>query len=144
MSYSVDVNLLLYASDEASPHHEAASTFLSQCASGPEILGLAWITALSYLRIATDPKIFNRPLSARQAERNIAQLIQLPQVRMLHETESFWAHYQGCAQTTPLRGNLVPDAHLACILRANGVKVLYTNDSDFRKFEFIEPRSYLG
>lgn len=35
-------------------------------------------------------------------------------------------------------GNLVPDAHLASILRQHGVKRTYTADADFRKFDFWE------
>jgi uncharacterized protein len=35
-----------------------------------------------------------------------------------------------------VRGNLVPDAHLAALLRQHGIRTLYTNDSDFRKFSF--------
>jgi hypothetical protein len=38
----------------------------------------------------------------------------------------------------PVRGNLVPDAHLASLLRQHGVKTLYTRDTDFRKFDFLE------
>jgi predicted nucleic acid-binding protein len=31
----------------------------------------------------------------------------------------------------------VPDAHLAAVLRQHGVKVLYTNDVDFKRFSFL-------
>jgi len=37
----------------------------------------------------------------------------------------------------PVRGNLVPDAHLAAVLRQHGVVTLYTHDRDFRKFDFL-------
>ena len=37
-----------------------------------------------------------------------------------------------------LRGNLVPDAHLALILRGHGVRRLYSSDADFRRFDFLE------
>lgn len=37
-----------------------------------------------------------------------------------------------------VRGNLVPDAHLAALLRQRGVPRLYTIDRDFRKFDFLE------
>jgi len=40
-----------------------------------------------------------------------------------------------------VRGNLVPDAHLAAILRQHGVGALYTNDADFLKFGFLEVRN---
>jgi hypothetical protein len=34
----------------------------------------------------------------------------------------------------------VPDAHLAAILFQHGVRVLYSNDRDFRKFGSLEVR----
>jgi len=35
------------------------------------------------------------------------------------------------------RGNLVPDAHIASLLRQHGIRELYTRDRDFRKFDFL-------
>ena len=35
------------------------------------------------------------------------------------------------------RGNLVPDTHLAALLRQHGVATLYTRDRDFRRFDFL-------
>jgi predicted nucleic acid-binding protein len=37
-----------------------------------------------------------------------------------------------------VRGNLVPDAPLASILHQHGVKRLYSADTDFLKFRFLE------
>ena len=61
--------------------------------------------------------------------------------RALNEEEGFWDAYREVTSQVPARGNLVPDAHLATILRQHGVKVLYTNDVDFRKFSFLEVRN---
>ena len=40
----------------------------------------------------------------------------------------------------PVRGNLVPDAHVATILFQHGVATMYSNDHDFTKFPSIELR----
>ena len=141
MSYSVDVNLLLYASNRSSPFHQNAVEFLSAVPTRPEILGLAWVTVMSYLRIATHPTIFAEPLNPDEARGNVESLMSLPQVRMIHEEDGFWTAYTGVTTDVPSRGNLVPDAHLATILLQNGINVLYTSDLDFRKFEFLEVRS---
>jgi predicted nucleic acid-binding protein len=37
----------------------------------------------------------------------------------------------------PARGNQVPDAHLAAILKQHGIRTLYTHDRDFRRFDFL-------
>jgi len=81
MSYSLDVNVLLYASDRTSDRHVRARQFVEACAAGPEVLCLTWLTLMSYLRIATHPHIFSMPLSADEAFGNISALLALPHVR---------------------------------------------------------------
>lgn len=140
MSYSLDVNILLYATNAEGEEHLRARDFLQVCASGGELLCLAWITVMSYLRMSTHPRLFAAPLSSAEAERNINALISRPHVRMLAEEDGFWELYRGLTGALPVRGNLVPDAHLATILRQHGVVKLYTRDRDFRKFDFLDVR----
>jgi len=45
----------------------------------------------------------------------------------------------GDAHTVRL-ADLVPDAHLATVLRQHGVRTLYTSDRDFLKFRFLDVR----
>ena len=140
MSYSLDVNVLLYASDRSSDRHARARSFIESCASGPEILCLAWPTLMAYLRIATHPRIFAAPLTPDEALGNVSGLIELPHVRAVSELEGFLDAYRHVAGETPVRGNLVPDAHIAAILFQHGVRTLYTNDRDFRKFRSLDVR----
>jgi toxin-antitoxin system PIN domain toxin len=140
VSYSVDVNVLLYASDSASDRHQRARRFVETCAAGPEILCLTWPTLMSYLRIATHPRIFAAPLSPDEALGNVAALVGLPHARAISELDGFLDAYRRVAGDMPVRGNLVPDAHLAAILLQHGVRTLYTNDRDFLKFESLDVR----
>jgi hypothetical protein len=57
---------------------------------------------------------------------------------VLSEGEGFFEVYRGVTARFPVRGNLVPDAHLAALLLQHGVRKLYTLDRDFRKFDFLE------
>jgi len=138
MSYSVDVNVLLYASDTSSPKHAEAIRFLKQRASDPDLFCIAWPTLIAFLRIATHPRIFAQPLSPDDALGNVESLLSLPRVRMLSEGEGFLEVYREVTARFPVRGNLVPDAQLAALLRQHGVHRLYTVDRDFRKFDFLE------
>jgi len=140
MSAAMDVNVLLFASDTASPFYRRAAEFLEERAKGPDILYLAWSTVMSYLRISTHPAIFANPLQPEEAAHNAETLLRLPHVRMLAEEEGFWDLYREVTQKMPTRGNDVPDAHLATLLRQHGVSTLYTNDRDFRKFAFLSVR----
>jgi hypothetical protein len=141
MSFAVDVNVLLYASDTASPHATRAAAFLAERTSGREVFCLAWPTVWAYLRVVTHPGILSNPLPPERAMDNVEALTRLPHVRLLAEEEGFWEVYREVAREVPVRGNLVPDAHLAALLRQHGIRTLYTNDSDFRKFSFLDVRN---
>ncbi|HKG55885.1 MAG TPA: TA system VapC family ribonuclease toxin [Candidatus Limnocylindrales bacterium] len=140
MSYTVDANLLVFASDEASDLHVPARAFVDRMAGGPEIAYLFWPTALAYLRISTHPAIFSRPLSARQAVANLQAILDLPHVRTAGEQDRFWARFLEVADDVEPTGNLVPDAHLVALMIENGVTVIWTHDRDFRKFGGITAR----
>ena len=144
MSYSIDVNILLYASDTANSYCTRAGEFLKKCGSNTEVCCLAWPTLMGYLRMSTHPAIFSAPLTPGDAVLNVEALLRLPQVRVLSEEEGFWDVYRQVTEGLAVRGNLVPDAHLAALLRQHDVKTLYTNDSDFRKFVFLEIRNPLA
>jgi predicted nucleic acid-binding protein len=38
----------------------------------------------------------------------------------------------------PVRGNLVPDAHLVALMRQHGVSTIWSHDRDFLKFPGIK------
>lgn len=143
MSFGVDVNIFLYASDQSSPLHARAAAFIDQCASRREVFCLAWVTLMSYLRMATHPSIFAKPLPHDVAAQNVETLLSLPHVRLIGEEDNFWSVYRSLTSEVPTRGNLVPDAHLAAVLRQNGVSILFTHDRDFRKFPSLDVRDPL-
>jgi toxin-antitoxin system PIN domain toxin len=140
MSYSLDVNVLLYASDRSYERHEAARSFLDSCAEGPELLCLAWPTLMAYLRIATHPSIFAAPLSPSDAFENVRGLLGMPHVRAVSELDGFADAYKRVTDELVVRGNLVLDAHLATILFQHGIRTLYSSDRDFRKFATLDVR----
>ena len=140
MSFAIDVNVLLYASNRQSDRHAPARAFLEEVAQAGEVFYLAWPTVIGYLRIATHPSVFAAPLTPREAMANVESLLALSHARTLGEGEEFWTSYKAATRGLALRGNLVPDAHLAAILLENGVRTLYTNDADFVRFPFLEVR----
>ena len=137
MSVTVDVNILLYASDESSSFHAKAAELIEQLARGPELLYLFWPVLIGYLRMATHPAIFPRPLSVGVATGNVGQLLGLPHARALGEGDDFWKMYGAVTSGAVVRGNLVSDAHLVALMRENGISTLWSHDRDFRKFEGV-------
>lgn len=143
MSSTVDANVLLYASDASSDHHETAGRFLERWSSGPDLVYLFWPIVMSYLRISTHPGIFMNPLEPDVAQANIGSLVSLPHVRVGSEGERFWDTWLASTEDIVVRGNLVPDAHLVALMRQHGVGTIWTRDRDFRKFEGIRTRDPL-
>ena len=137
MSFALDVNILLYASDASSAFHAEALDLLRSVALGDEVCYLPWPTVMGYLRIATHPRIFAKPLSPTEAQGNVDRLMERPHVRCVGETEGFWEVYRNLTRDVPARGNLVPDAHIAAILKQHGIRRLYTRDRDFSRFAFL-------
>ena len=138
MSSSLDANVLIYASDESSRYYRKAVDFLGECVEGSDLICLSWITIMAYQRISTHPAIFKNPLTPAVAWGNISRLLARPRVRVISELTGFVREYEEVTSSFSVRGNHVPDAHLATILRQNGVKTIYTADADFRKFRFLE------
>lgn len=140
MTFAIDANLLLYASDESSPLHGRAVELLDEIVIGPEITYLFWPVAMAYLRIATHPAIFGRPLADAEARANLDALLALPHVQAIGEDDTFWARFTEVAEDVRPSGDLVSDAHLVALMLANGVRTIWTRDRDYRKFTGIRMR----
>ncbi len=137
MSRTLDANVLLYASDVASPHHASARAILADVAAGPELVYLFWPTVMAYLRLATHPAVFTSPLSMAEAIANIDQLLARPTIRTAGEGATFWKRFREIADDARPAGNLVPDAHVAALMLEHGVDTIVTNDRDYRRFRHV-------
>ncbi len=137
MSVTIDANILVYASNEAEPTHERAHALVEALAEGPELVYLFWPVVMGFLRIVTHPAILPRPLPPAEATSNIARLLARPHVRAPGEDEGFWDLFRATAGDHP-RGNDVPDAHVATLMRQHGVRVIYSRDRGLRRFPAVE------
>lgn len=140
MTCTVDANVLLYASDRSSPRHGSAVRLLERLSFGPELVYLFWPVAMAYLRAATHPNVFARPLEPAAARDNLDALLRRTHVRCPGEGENFWRFYRDTVDKDVVRGNLVTDSHIAALMREHGVKIIWTADRDFRRFPGITVR----
>jgi len=83
--------------------------------------------------------VFANPLSPDEAIGNVSALLDRPHVRTLSEDAGFWEVYRDVVGETPARGNLVPDAHLAALLKQHGVSTLYSNQVGFGPWDLGFP-----
>jgi uncharacterized protein len=129
----VDANLLLYAVHERSDHHKAAAAWLTEQLNGPRRVGLPWQSLAAFLRIATHPRAFERPLAPARAWRRVSDWLAAP-VAWIPEPGPRYAPVLGqLIAGFDVRGNLIPDATLAALAIEHGL-TLYSTDTDFARF----------
>jgi toxin-antitoxin system PIN domain toxin len=136
MSVTLDANVLVYASNEADPVHTRARSLVERLSAGPELVYQFWPALMGSLRIVTHAAILPRPLAPPAAMANVDALLALPHVRAPGEGQGFWDVFRATAGDQD-RANLVPDAHLAALMRQHGVALIYTRDRDFHRFDGI-------
>jgi toxin-antitoxin system PIN domain toxin len=139
VSATVDANILVYASNSSDPSFADARALVEHLARGPDLLYVFWPVLMGYLRIVTHPAILPRPLSMRDALRNIAALVDQPHVRSPGEQDGFWAIVRSVTDEQT-RGNDIPDVHIAALMRQHGVRIIHTRDRGFRRFPWLEVR----
>lgn len=136
MTVLVDANLLLYAYDADSPHHPAARRWLEGEISSGRPVRFALVTLLAFVRIASDRRVFERPLAAAAACAIVESWLAAPNVRLLDPGPRTWRHLAAVCADAQARGALVMDAHLAALALEHGAAVV-TTDRDFRRFDGI-------
>ncbi len=138
----VDANLLLYAEDSLSPHHNAARTWWDAQLSGTSPVCLCWIVISAFIRIGTNRRVFERPLSLPEAIERVQSWLDQPCTRIVHPTESHWEILQRMLSEGQAVANLVTDARLAALALEHGCE-LYSTDSDFARFRGVKWRNPL-
>ena len=91
----VDANLLLYAYDASSAHHETARPWWERCLSRAEPVRLAWATVLAFLRIGTNPRALRWPMTIEEACGHVAEWLERPMVDVLEPTPDTWKSSSG-------------------------------------------------
>ena len=101
---------------------------------------LTWNICYEFLRVATHPRVLRRPWSARQAWGFVEAVLASPSLGLLVPTERHAAAAAEVIKELPhLAGNLMHDAHTAVLMREHGIMQIYTRDTDFHRFPFLEP-----
>ncbi|MGB8894721.1 MAG: TA system VapC family ribonuclease toxin [Pseudolabrys sp.] len=67
----VDANILVYSHVESFAQHKSARDWLDQQLSGSTRVGLPWVSLLAFLRVVTNPRVFERPEPMLNAWRQV-------------------------------------------------------------------------
>jgi hypothetical protein len=139
----VDANILLYAEDSLSPLHQQARLWWDDQLSGSSPVCLCWTVLSAFIRIGTNPRIFEQPLSLEQALTRVQSWFDQPCTRVIRPTEQHWTVFQQMLTDGQAVANTVADAHLAALAIEHGCELAST-DGDFARFpklKWINPLS---
>ena len=129
----VDANLLLYAEDQLSRHHKAARQWWDAYLSGATPVCLCWPVICAFIRISTNPRIFEAPLSIEESVARVQSWMEQPCVRLIYPTQQHWTILQRFLIDRQASANLVNDAHLAALAIEHNCE-LFSTDADFARF----------
>ena len=129
----VDANVLIYAYDLSSPRQPEAADWLERTLNSNEDVRFPLMTLLAFLRITTNPGVFERPMTTRRAIGVVSSWLARPNVVIANPTERHWEVLDVTAAAGQARGALLMDAHLATLATEHGA-TLATTDRDFARF----------
>jgi len=129
----LDANVLVYAHVTSLSQHHAARSWLDSRLNGPTPVGLPWPTLLSFVRLVSNPRIFEHPQPISKAWKQVDDWLTCPVAWIPQPTERHREILGSFLTDTLGRSNLVPDAHLAALAIEHGL-TLCSTDRDFARF----------
>lgn len=133
----VDANILLYAEDQLSPQHARAREWWDTQLSGSSPVCLCWTVIGAFVRLASNGRVFETPLSLAQTIKRVQSWLDQPCIRLIEPTDRHWLVFQRMLVDGQALGNLVTDAHLAALAVQHGCELMST-DADFARFPLVK------
>ena len=137
-----DLNLLIYAYNEAAPFHEDAKRWWEDLVNGGARVGIPWVVSIGFVRLMTHPRVLVRPMAPTQAVDFVLEWFRFPNVVPVHPGTDHLFHFRRNLLAAGVGGNLVTDSHLAAIAMEYQAE-LHSNDSDFARFPGLRWRKLL-
>jgi uncharacterized protein len=129
----VDANLLIYAHVNAFAQHRAARDWLDEQLNDISRVGLPWASLLAFLRVVTNPRIFEHPEPIADAWAQVMAWLACDTTWIPEPTEHHSETLGRLIALTGVHGNLVPDVHVAALAIEHGI-TLCSTDGDFGRF----------
>jgi len=138
----IDVNILLYAIDETSFHHEQVIEHWQLLLNGDESVGIPWIVLTGFLRLSTSARIFENALDPMDAFDLVDEWIGRSNVFIPMEKPEHSAVLRDLVASSGTAGNLVTDAHIAAFGITYDATV-FSCDRDFKRFNGLRSENPL-
>jgi uncharacterized protein len=128
-----DVNVLVDAFREDSPHHATVAPALQAIVDALDSFAVFETVLAGFLRIVTHPKIFDPPAPLERALDFTVSLLAQPNCLVLRPGPRHWEIFLALSRAAAARGSLLADAYLAALVMEAGC-TLVTSDRDFARF----------
>lgn len=128
-----DVNVLVYAFREVVPAHQRYRDWLNSIVASSSAFAVSDHVLAAFLRITTNPRIFDPPAPIELALGFVESLRHRPNAIHIAPGPRHWDIFAGLCRDLTLKGNLVPDAWLAALAIEHGCEFV-TTDRDFARF----------
>jgi toxin-antitoxin system PIN domain toxin len=138
----VDANLLVYAHVESFAQHTRARAWLDGRLNGTESVGMPWPSLLAFVRLVTNPRVFEYPEPVGEAWDQVLRWLDSGPAWIPQPTERHAALLGSLLSVPGVQANLVPDAHLAALALEHGL-TLCSTDGDFARFPHLKWRNPL-
>lgn len=136
-----DVNVLIYAHRADSPEHDRYAAWLRELTASKEPFALSDIVLSGFLRIVTNPRIFDPPTPMPAALSFCQRLVDWPRASLVLPGHRHWSVFASLC--SDIRGPLVADAYIAALAIEHGCELI-TTDSDFARFPGLRWRHPLS
>ncbi len=138
--FVVDTNILVYAANRDSSSHRACYECIEKWASQPSAWYITWGICYEFMRLVTHERVLASPWTALEAWGFLETLLDSGGLGLLTPTERHAAVLAQVLQELPhLSGNIMHDSETAVLMREHGIGRIYTRDTDFHRFPFLEP-----
>jgi hypothetical protein len=134
---------LVYAHVQDFAQHERARAWLDERLNGRTRVAFPWPSLLAFLRLVTNPRVFERPTSMQAAWQQIEEWLDCEVAWVPLPTERHREVLGRILGEAGVRANLVPDAELAALAIEHGL-VLASTDGDFARFRGLRVENPLG
>ena len=129
-----DVNVLIYAHVENSvPEHSEYAAWITRLATGPEPFALSVLVISGFIRVVTNPRVFNPPSTLDRSFAFVDSLLKRPQARIVGPGPNHMDIFERLCRESGATGKLVADAQHAAVAIEHGCTMVST-DSDFSRF----------
>ncbi len=117
----IDVNILVYAKRQDSPHHTKFRTWLEEIVRSESVFGMSELVLSSVVRIITHPRKYANAFREH------------PGCVLISPGERHWEIFTRLCKSAGAKGNLISDAYFAALAMESGAEWI-TADRDYARF----------